>query len=102
MSWGNRNTLSDEISNLREVQAGPNIVQLYEEYYEKGTYCYLVLEMMDGGELFDRIIEKKMFSEQEAREVTKCILDALAYIHSKRVVHRDLKPENLLLLVSTK
>lgn len=102
MLWGDRDALTDEISNLKAVREGPHIVKLYEEYYEQNTYCYLVLELMDGGELFDRIIEKKTFSEKEAREVTRCMLDALAYMHSKRVVHRDLKPENLLLSVSMK
>ena len=101
MMWGDRDALSDEISNLRAVREGPHIVKLYEEYYEKSTYCYLVLELMDGGELFDRIIEKKTFSEKEARDVTRCMLEALDYMHTKRVVHRDLKPENLLLSVST-
>jgi serine/threonine protein kinase len=53
-----------------------------------------------GGELFDRIIEKKIFSEKEARECCQCVLSALEYMHERRVAHRDLKPENLLLAVS--
>ena len=93
--------MADEISNLRAVREGPHIVKLYEEYYEQNIYCYLVLELMEGGELFDRIIKKRTFSEMEARKVTRCMLDALNYMHTKRVVHRDLKPENLLLAVST-
>jgi serine/threonine protein kinase len=99
MTWGGRDALQDEIENLRLVRDGPNIVQLYEVYEER-EYCYLVMELMQGGELFDRIIEKKTFTEKEARDVMRCILDGLKYMHSKRVVHRDLKPENLLLKVS--
>jgi calcium/calmodulin-dependent protein kinase I len=96
MYWGDRDALKDEINNLREVRAGPNIVQLYEVFEER-TYCYLVTELMTGGELFDRIIDKKTFSEKEARDSIRCVLEALQYMHERRVAHRDLKPENLLL-----
>ena len=99
MFWGDRDALKDEIKNLQEVRAGPNIVQLYEVFEEK-EWSYLVTELMMGGELFDRIIEKKTFSEKEARSCCRCVLSALEYMHSRRVAHRDLKPENLLLAVS--
>lgn len=96
MFWGDRDALKDEIINLQKVRAGPNIVQLYE-VFEEHSYCYLVTELMPGGELFDRIIEKKTFSEKEARNAIRCVLEALQYMHERRVAHRDLKPENLLL-----
>jgi len=96
MMWGGRDALNDEINNLRALREGPNIVKLYDEFYNKDD-CYLVMELMVGGELFDRIIEKRTFSELEARAVAKCMLEALDYMHTKQVVHRDLKPENLLL-----
>jgi serine/threonine protein kinase len=99
MFWGERDALKDEIVNLQAVRAGPNIVQLYEVFQEK-AYCYLVTELMPGGELFDRIIEKKTFTEKEARSCCRCVLSALEYMHQRRVTHRDLKPENLLLAVS--
>lgn len=99
MFWGDRDALKDEISNLKLVREGPHIVMLYEEYYDKQD-CYLVMELMQGGELFDRIIQKRTFTEKEARDVCRCMLEALDYMHNKRVVHRDLKPENLLLPVS--
>ena len=99
MMWGGRDAIKDEINNLRALREGPNIVKLYDEFYNKDD-CYLVMELMVGGELFDRIIEKRTFSELEARAVAKCMLEALDYMHTNRVVHRDLKPENLLLPVS--
>jgi calcium/calmodulin-dependent protein kinase I len=99
MFWGDRDALEDEISNLKAVREGPHIVKLYE-VYSYANDCYLVMELMLGGELFDRIIQKRTFTEREARDVTQCMLDALKYMHNKRVVHRDLKPENLLLPVS--
>lgn len=57
---------------------------------------YLVLELLRGGELFDRIVEKENYSEQEAVETIRPIVDAIRYCHKMGVIHRDLKPENLL------
>ena len=54
---------------------------------------YIVMEFVDGGELFDRIVKQKTFSELEARGVIRDVLFALEYMHSQGVVHRDLKPE---------
>jgi calcium/calmodulin-dependent protein kinase I len=96
MFWGDRDALKDEITNLKLARAGPNIVQLYEVYEER-AFCYLIMELMEGGELLEFIIEKKTFTEQEARHSTTCVLNALAYMHDKHVAHRDIKPENLLL-----
>ena len=54
------------------------------------------MEIMTGGELFDRIIEKESYTEHEAVETIKPIIDAIHYCHEMGIVHRDLKPENLL------
>ena len=94
--WGDRDSLEDEINNLIIVRDGPNIVQLYE-VYEEESHCYLIMELMRGGELFDKILEEKTFSEHESRECIRGIITGLAYMHKKRIAHRDLKPENLLL-----
>ena len=69
---------------------------------KKKNLCHLVVELMEGGELFDRIIEKRTFTEREARDSIRCVLEALKYMHDRRVVHRDLKPENLLLKLRDK
>lgn len=98
MLWGDRDALEDEINNLIAVREGPNIVQLYEVYEEK-AHCYLVMELMRGGELFDVILDRKIFGETEAKTITRCLLNGLNYMHQHRIAHRDLKPENLLLAV---
>jgi serine/threonine protein kinase len=56
------------------------------------------MELVKGGDLFDRIIDKGKYSESEAREVMRMLLAAVKYLHSKGIVHRDLKPENILLV----
>lgn len=54
------------------------------------------MEQLAGGELFDRIVEKESYSEKEASDTIKPIVDAIRYCHSLGIIHRDLKPENLL------
>jgi calcium/calmodulin-dependent protein kinase I len=83
-----------EISILSEVNH-PNIVQLFEAY-ETDEKLYLVMELMQGGELFDRIVELECFTEFEAKEILLLIIDAVDYCHQHDIIHRDLKPENIL------
>eukprot|EP01035_Chromulina_nebulosa_P018810 gene18810-24580_t len=92
---------ADDIALKQEVEilmslTHPNIISCYDFYEEEKVY-YVVLEYMEGGELFDRIVKKSVYSELEAREVVNTILNALKYCHDRDIVHRDLKPENLLL-----
>lgn len=92
--------LKREIDILKEVNH-PNIIRLIE-VHEDEKYLHLITELCTGGELFDRIIAKTQspeghFSERDAANLIRCILDAIAYCHDeKQIVHRDLKPENFL------
>lgn len=87
--------LAMEIEILGTLQH-PHIIKLYETF-DEGEDIYIVTELVEGGELFDRIVAKSSYSEKEARDLIKVILQTLAYIHEQGIVHRDLKPENLLL-----
>lgn len=91
---GKEESLYGEISVLRRL-IHPNIVQLVETFEDKAK-VYLVMELVTGGELFDRIVEKGSYTERDAAELIRQVLDAVDYMHSQGVVHRDLKPENLL------
>jgi len=73
----------------------PNIVELLD-VFEDRTHVYLVMELVTGGELFDRIVEKGSYTEKDASYLIKQVLKAVDFMHDKGVVHRDLKPENLL------
>lgn len=73
------------------------IVYRLFETFDEGSEIYLVTELVEGGELFDRIVAKTNYTEKEARDLTKILLETMAYMHSRGIVHRDLKPENLLL-----
>ena len=60
-------------------------------------YFYIVLELIEGGELFDRICKKDHYTERDARVVMHQLASAIATAHMRGVCHRDLKPENILL-----
>ena len=65
--------------------------------FEENGEFFIVTELVQGGELFDRIVSKSHYTEKEARDLIKIFLQTMAYMHKANVVHRDLKPENLLL-----
>ena len=91
--------LQQEISILRSLD-NPLVMKLYH-VYDSINYYQLVTELVEGGELFQRIVEKESYSELEARKVVTNLLTAVAYLHANNVVHRDLKPENVLMVSKT-
>nr|XP_045013913.1 ribosomal protein S6 kinase alpha-2 isoform X2 [Jaculus jaculus] len=86
---------SEEIEILLRYGQHPNIITL-KDVYDDGKYVYLVMELMRGGELLDRILRQRCFSEREASDVLCTIARTMDYLHSQGVVHRDLKPSNIL------
>ncbi|XP_057715842.1 ribosomal protein S6 kinase alpha-5 isoform X2 [Corythoichthys intestinalis] len=84
-----------EIAALKLCDSHPNIVKLHEIYHDQ-LHTYLVLELLGGGELLERIRRKRHFSETEASRIMRKLVSAVSHMHDVGVVHRDLKPENLL------
>ncbi|KAL4655955.1 calcium/calmodulin-dependent protein kinase type 1 isoform X1 [Arapaima gigas] len=91
---GKENSIENEIAVLHKIKHA-NIVSL-EDIFESKSHLYLVMQLVSGGELFDRIVEKGFYTEKDASKLIKQILDAVKYLHDMGIVHRDLKPENLL------
>ncbi|XP_077988978.1 calcium/calmodulin-dependent protein kinase type IV-like [Glandiceps talaboti] len=73
----------------------PNVIQL-REIFETPSELNLVLELVTGGELFERIVARGYYSERDAASCVRQICEAVSYLHDNDIVHRDLKPENLL------
>uniref|UniRef100_A0A4W5P302 Ribosomal protein S6 kinase n=1 Tax=Hucho hucho TaxID=62062 RepID=A0A4W5P302_9TELE len=86
---------TEEVEILRRYGQHPNIITL-KEVYDDGRSVYLVTELMKGGELLDKILRQKFFSEREASAVLHTITKTVEYLHAQGVVHRDLKPSNIL------
>ena len=84
-----------EVEILKKL-VHPNIMQIFEFYEDKKNF-YIITELCDGGELFDMIVDKGSFNEDEAAWVMKQLISAVNYIHSNSICHRDIKPENILL-----
>ena len=87
--------LAIELEVLQRVNH-PNIIHL-EEVFETEDMLYIVTEIVTGGELFDRIVSRGSYTESDAANLVRKVIEALAYLHDLGIVHRDLKPENLLL-----
>lgn len=81
-----------------------NIVKLLDSYVETVSKSqiqkYLVLEKIDDGELFDRILRKTSLRQDETKALFKQILTGLQYLHGMNIIHRDIKPENILLNIT--
>jgi serine/threonine protein kinase len=87
--------IKKEISIMKMVK-NRHVVKLYEVLASR-TKIFIVLELITGGELFDKIVAEGRFNEDMARFYFKQLCNGVRYCHSQGVCHRDLKPENLLL-----
>jgi len=91
----------DDIKLLRrEIQImkklnHPNILKLFEVFEDEEQF-YLVMELVKGKELFDKIVEKGMYPEKDAANIILQVVSAVQYLHEHGIAHRDLKPENLM------
>lgn len=97
--------LKDNVKSRREIDLHwrasgcrhiVNIKDVYENTYNGQKCLLVVMECMEGGELFNRIQERTAFNEREAAEIVKDICIAVKFLHDMNIAHRDLKPENLL------
>lgn len=95
LSAVDRAALSQEVHVLARI-SHDNIMRLHE-VIEDDTKCYLITELAEHGDLFDRIVKQGKFPQREAQRVIAALAEALHYCHSKNIIHRDIKPENVLL-----
>ncbi|CAD5172547.1 calcium-dependent protein kinase 16-like [Musa acuminata AAA Group] len=84
-----------EVAIMRHLPRSPSIVSLREACEDDGA-VHLVMELCEGGELFDRIVARGHYSERAAAVVMKTIVEVVQLCHRHGVIHRDLKPENFL------
>ncbi|XP_068481576.1 CDPK-related kinase 6-like isoform X1 [Phaseolus vulgaris] len=85
-----------EVKMLKALSGHKNLVKFYDAF-EDVNNVYIVMELCEGGELLDRILDRGgRYPEDDAKAILVQILDVVAFCHLQGVVHRDLKPENFL------
>ncbi|XP_073295395.1 calcium-dependent protein kinase 10 [Primulina huaijiensis] len=84
-----------EVEIMSSLPEHPNVVKL-RATYEDNEAVHLVMELCEGGELFDRIVARGHYSERAAAGVARTVAEVVRMCHQNGVVHRDLKPENFL------
>lgn len=92
--------INQELEVLMSIKQ-QNIVEMIDAFFEPinkySVTTYLVLEKVNGGELFTRIVKKQSLRENETKAIFKQMLQGLEYLHDRDILHRDIKPENILL-----
>ncbi|KAJ1290394.1 hypothetical protein BS78_02G240000 [Paspalum vaginatum] len=89
-----------EITRRMSELGGGRVVAL-REACEDDDGVHLVMELCEGGELFDRIFEREHYSERAAAKLARTIVEVVQLCHENGVMHRDLKPENFLFVNKT-
>lgn len=84
-----------EVQIMSSLPHHPNLVRLHATY-EDPHNVHLVMELCEGGELFDRIVARGHYSERAAASVARTVAEVVRMCHEHGVMHRDLKPENFL------
>jgi calcium-dependent protein kinase len=92
---------ANEALVMERMGQHPNLVQL-RHVYESPTVLYLVQDLADGGELFERIVKNGELSERTASKFFRDAVLGLRHLHERHIAHLDIKPENLLLMGKNK
>ncbi|KAF0691641.1 Aste57867_17171 [Aphanomyces stellatus] len=92
--------LEDEDDLCREVDilrglSHPDIIR-FVDFFDEPNYYFLVTELVEGGELFDRLVQKEVYSERDAQQLVRALLGVVQYLHQRNIVHQDLKVHVML------
>lgn len=92
-----RRAVEREVEIMRRLQH-PRLIQLYDAI-DTGQQIYVILELIEGGELFERVIDDDFFlTERSCAVFMRQICEGIEFVHSQNILHLDMKPENILCL----
>jgi calcium-dependent protein kinase len=74
----------------------PNIEKIYEYYEKENDNINIVMELIDGEELFSKLMKEKHFSEENAAKIMYQIFSSIKFCHDNGIIHRDIKAENII------
>eukprot|EP00604_Paraphysomonas_vestita_P001525 CAMPEP_0174817924 /NCGR_PEP_ID=MMETSP1107-20130205/484_1 /TAXON_ID=36770 /ORGANISM="Paraphysomonas vestita, Strain GFlagA" /LENGTH=348 /DNA_ID=CAMNT_0016029073 /DNA_START=2901 /DNA_END=3947 /DNA_ORIENTATION=+ len=97
---GTGDTQADRVlkeAHMLRTLVHPQIIRL-EDVFVTNTTLYMVMDLVKGGDLFDRVVARGRYTEENACMVVLQLVSAIAYMHERNIAHRDLKPENILLV----
>jgi len=92
--------LNREIEIMRRIKH-PHCCRLFN-VHKTSSAVYMIMELLQGGDLFKRIVSQNHFDEKQAAHVTRSVARTLKYLHSIGIIHRDLKPDNIMFRTSAK
>ncbi|CAI5533146.1 unnamed protein product [Closterium sp. Naga37s-1] len=85
-----------EVAFMEELKGHPNIIRI-KQAVETHRHVHVVMEICEGGDLFDRIDSSRRLSEPSAAHIFRSLMLALQHCNSHGIMHRDIKPKNILL-----
>ncbi|CAH1119226.1 unnamed protein product [Phaedon cochleariae] len=95
-----RRNVEREIEIMKQLQH-PRLIQIYDAF-ENGKVMTVILELIEGGELFERVIDDDfILTEKSCTIFMRQICEGVDFIHKQRILHLDMKPENILCLTKT-
>jgi myosin-light-chain kinase len=96
-----RKEVEREVDIMRSLQH-PRLLQLYDAFDDGKTQMCLIMECIEGGELFERVIDDDFVLTEKACTIfMRQICEGVEYIHSQNILHLDMKPENVLCVTRT-
>ena len=90
-----KNQINSEMNLMKKINH-PNIVKLYDIYFDNEKFIYFILEYCEQGDLY-KFLNKRTMKEKYAKKYMIQLVEGLKYLYEKKIIHRDLKPQNIMI-----
>ena len=97
MRYLNPNSFEKSRQNLDDVKSQESHIINVIDFYTSPTKYHIVMELARGGDVFDQLAKRRVYTEKDARDFARKMMLGIEFLHSRGIAHRDIKPENLLM-----